>query len=582
MLLQPEKGGGRKSLNDTHCWASSLKGQNARYYLGENTRINGQTIQDGNNLDKYPNGQQSSDVQFGGELLIAYATFLGLFVAMQEVLNFAPDGHRCSKWIVKDRFCINGFQLCVQRSCKKFCCRDQSIKESKCLTMLTLFLGEVLYYFSFVQGYNVILAMFLSPGDDLTGYEDDMIKDSSYTGAGLWVATSGAGIETILLVVVWSFVVVVASNLLATCMECCEKRIHRSKLDLDQHEKDDFEKPWWDFDNEEEKTKDEIGIRVRSAFTDSFVPSSLCYCWKFYHSTPSLIRFYYITGSSDKISNSIHRFKCLYCDFECGSSRELLEAHWSSKDCSFALATCAQFEPQRAKRYRRAYEQRDKKKQIFNILNGLGRCSGYCCLPLYGFSVMIAFLFGLYAIMIAYPIRLLATPFFFLFYLVLIETLIIQQIQSFDFADLFVAIIMPTVDLRFINISVPLMITITFSMSLGLSRFTTMCFKGIAHISKTSRKSLKKIASQRHILKEGEGGKKSAKSAGKEAAKEVAKEQATDKLIEEADKTLVKAKTYKNQQRMDSADSVDSVEPIKRSVSKRKRTLRPSTSQFMI
>jgi hypothetical protein len=461
---------------------------------------------------------------------------------------------------------------------------------------MTLCLGEVLYYFSFVQGYNVILAMFLSPGDDLTGYEDDMIKDSSYTGAGLWVATSGAGIETILLVVVWSFVVVVASNLLATCMERCEKRINRSRLDLDQHEKDDFEKPWWDLDNEEEKTKDEIGIRVRSAFTDSFVSSSLCCYWKFYHSTPSLIRFYYITSHNNE---NIHRFKCLYCDFECGCSRELLEAHWSSKDCSFSLATCAQFEPQRANGYRRAYVQRDKKKQNFNFLNVLGACLGLglffgilnaglndAGLGGLGLAILIMGIIGGWCAKIIVPLaRMLSTPFFFGAYMCLIVALLLQQIQSFDFGDLFVAIIMPTVDLRFINISFPLMITITFSMSLGLSRFTTMCFKGIAHISKTSRKSLKKIASQRHILKEGEGGKKSAKSAGKEAAKEVAKEQATDKLIEEADKNLVKAKTYKNQQRMvsaDSLDSVDSVESIKRSVSRRKRKLRPSTSQFMI
>ena len=105
MLLQPEKGGGRKSLNDTHCWASSIKGQYARYYSGENTIIGGQIIQERNNIDKYPNGQQSSDVPFGGGLLIAYATFLGLFVAIQEVLNFAPDGKfqfETHDWILID------------------------------------------------------------------------------------------------------------------------------------------------------------------------------------------------------------------------------------------------------------------------------------------------------------------------------------------------------------------------------------------------------------------------------------------------------------------------------------------------
>jgi hypothetical protein len=95
MLLQPEKGGGRKSLNDTHCWANSVKGQSAPYSSNMSTYSN--TVDSNldkydSNLDKYRHGQQSSEVPFGGGLLIAYATFLGLFVAIQEVLNFAPDG----------------------------------------------------------------------------------------------------------------------------------------------------------------------------------------------------------------------------------------------------------------------------------------------------------------------------------------------------------------------------------------------------------------------------------------------------------------------------------------------------------
>ena len=104
MVLNPDTGHGRKNINDTHCWAKSIAGLAPYKYdtygyeqgTGWKTRTatnRDQVGQESSNGKQYAVGQQSSEAAWaGGGLLVAYATFLGILVALQELLNLAPDG----------------------------------------------------------------------------------------------------------------------------------------------------------------------------------------------------------------------------------------------------------------------------------------------------------------------------------------------------------------------------------------------------------------------------------------------------------------------------------------------------------
>jgi hypothetical protein len=129
---------------------------------------------------------------------------------------------------------------------------------------------------------------------------------------------------------------------------------------------------------------------------------------------------------------------------------------------------------------------------------------------------------------------------FIYFYSGLIVQMLILQWQNVNFTALYYMLVMPTIDFRFINVSFPMMVTVTFSMSLGISRIASMCFKGCSSVGKNSRKVLKNAVSQRHMLKEAEG-KTNIKKAGSEAAQDVATEKAKEKLIKEADRRLQEA-----------------------------------------
>ena len=213
LLVPPKFGFARRDLSDTHCWTTSpeasaaptinvLSTSNAEEvfwddmcpeeycYLAQNKRPcydeeNDPPTRDCNdpkccnefsNIDRLTarrnvlgqNGQQhSSDDLFPAALpLVAYSTVLGLFLLFQEILNLSPGGHKCARLMVKDRVCIGGVALFLRNTCSP----------------ISIFFGEVFYYLTFVAGFNVCLAMFLSPGPDLTGYSDDIVNDPNYKG----------------------------------------------------------------------------------------------------------------------------------------------------------------------------------------------------------------------------------------------------------------------------------------------------------------------------------------------------------------------------------------------------------------
>ena len=231
------------------------------------------------------------------------------------------------------------------------------------------------------------------------------------------------------------------------------------------------------------------------------------------HYDQSLIRFFKITSRNE----TRKVFKCPYCNFE-GHSPKSMESHWRGFDmlhnrCRFSLDTCAQFEPTRAKEYRRKYERPGLTKLC---LTCICKCLRIPLFLLCAHASMCTFFLLTLTIIVAHVARIVMIPVFFWFYVKLIRVLLMQQLEGLDFTDLFVTIVMPTLNLTLITVSIPMMITITFSMSLSVSRGISMCFKGITQMSKKSRQTLKKIASQRHILKDGNEGKKSAKSAGTE------------------------------------------------------------------
>ena len=91
--------------------------------------------------------------------------------------------------------------------------------------------------------------MFLSPGIDLTGYKDDVIQDPSYKGAGLWTATASEAVQDALTNVLNCFYIIVASYIIVALFDQCRKG--KAKYDRYKNKIDDFDKSWWDLDNEE-------------------------------------------------------------------------------------------------------------------------------------------------------------------------------------------------------------------------------------------------------------------------------------------------------------------------------------------
>ena len=111
--------------------------------------------------------------------LILYATLLGIFVGVQELLNLAPAGHKCTKLGIKDRYCVNGCQCCSS----KLKCPFSNI--------IGMLLGELFYYLTFVSGYNLTMNLFLTTGIDLSGYDQAHDSNPDYKGGGLWVSEIG-------------------------------------------------------------------------------------------------------------------------------------------------------------------------------------------------------------------------------------------------------------------------------------------------------------------------------------------------------------------------------------------------------
>ena len=264
------------------------------------------------------------------------------------------------------------------------------------------------------------------------------------------------------------------------------------------------------------RVDDEIGVRVCKTFIDSLRKHPLLPMLFVKQSDdPSLVRFYKCTSHNESYQDLTDvNFECLYCNFECNSSK-VMEAHWGKKmsECSFSLDTCARFEPERAKNYRRKYGERCCVQCLWCCLSNqcVVGCSGLVCLFALYYPILAAFCAAA-VYTLAMLLRIVMPPVFIGCYMYLIIKIVQQQIEGLDFTDLFLALMMPTIDVTLINISFPMMVTILSSISLSISRFVSMCFKGIAFVSKASGKSLKKITSQRHALK----AKKSVKSAGQE------------------------------------------------------------------
>ena len=111
--------------------------------------------------------------------LILYATLLGIFVGVQELLNLSPAGHKCTKLGIKDRYCVNGCQCCSS----KLKCPFSNI--------IGMLLGELFYYLAFVSGYNLTMNLFLTTGIDLSGYDQAHDSNPDYKGGGLWFSEIG-------------------------------------------------------------------------------------------------------------------------------------------------------------------------------------------------------------------------------------------------------------------------------------------------------------------------------------------------------------------------------------------------------
>ena len=229
LLVPPKDGFARKDLNDSHCWTKHdeplpkitklYEGREITSYeqmgchTGECGGLDHYTRDDvcyedpgsmtrceasqkcctsRGSFEKYKKGQYSSDYPQDTTVLVVYTTALGLFLAIQEVLNWAPGGHKCSNCVVKEHICIGGFSFLFRNRCN----------------FISIFLAEVLYFVTFIAGYNVCLAMFLSPGEDLTGYDKEVVENLDYQGARLWESTVDTKVADLIFIIAYSFGVV--------------------------------------------------------------------------------------------------------------------------------------------------------------------------------------------------------------------------------------------------------------------------------------------------------------------------------------------------------------------------------------
>jgi Ca2+-binding EF-hand superfamily protein len=178
LLVPPEEGFAKKDLSDTHCWANYINGPG----------IEGERNSSGRPLAVF--------------VLVIYTTGLGFFLALQELFNLAPAGHHFSRCVVKERLCIGGFSFLCNNRC----------------SFISMLFAEIFYYVAFISGYNVCLAMFLSPGEDLTGYDKKVVEDMGYRGARLWESTVDTEISILIGYIALSFVYVIGIEAVHLCL----------------------------------------------------------------------------------------------------------------------------------------------------------------------------------------------------------------------------------------------------------------------------------------------------------------------------------------------------------------------------
>jgi hypothetical protein len=363
---------GNKHINDTHCWTAS-----------------------------------SDTTAPGSTILKAYTTPLGIFLAIQEIMNFAPGGHKCAKYIFKERFCINLFKMC------------NSETRRRVPDILAALLGEFFFYVTFIVGYNIVLAMFLSPGKDLTGYNEDVTSNPDYKGAGLWVAT------------------------------------------------------------------------VEPRIASTIVTTMICVLV----SLVNALMFYYVL-TLKHINLCVNYATC----------RTTTTTRRTIHDAVPADSCC---------------------RQVLEFLLWPFRLlCGQLLLLL--FSVC-------FLLFIAAPLGAFGC------YIFLCYVLLSAQFENYNFS----VMILPSINFALIHVNIPTAITLSLSVSVGITRVASLFFKVCSNMNRKSRKALKAIVSQRHMLKQTEGktsSKKPGSDAATEAAMEKAKERAKEKLIEEADRRLEEAK----------------------------------------
>ena len=149
------------NMSDSHCWDLEKHKTSAS--------IDRDELFDGDDVETMLINQ-SNFLVFIFFPLVVYATVLGLFVGIQELLNLSPAGHRCTKLVVKDRYCTNG---CIH-FCSKLDCRFSH--------MTGMILGEFFYYLTFVSAYTATMNLFLTMGKDLAGYDQSHVYNSEYKG----------------------------------------------------------------------------------------------------------------------------------------------------------------------------------------------------------------------------------------------------------------------------------------------------------------------------------------------------------------------------------------------------------------
>jgi len=178
ILLPSPLSSGRKRLSDSHCWVSNSS-------LNDFANGNG-------NFVGGPSFVSDGPPEFRHALIVMqwYLLILGLLIAYQDLQDVLAAGHLLSKYSPKERCfsCIAvSFSACASECCEADVELDEaSTKKQSWENFILRQLGEVLYYVFFVVGCNACLHVFLSPGQDISGYSEQIIGNSGYQGAGVW------------------------------------------------------------------------------------------------------------------------------------------------------------------------------------------------------------------------------------------------------------------------------------------------------------------------------------------------------------------------------------------------------------